>query len=147
MSVLQMESSPMRNILKMSQVWLISFKPSCEYQLMKSRLVLHQVPLLPSVSLLKTCRKSRFSPCLCSLLCIVYILTENLIHNHLLRYPGVSISGGSQLHHQHQGQELSFVTANALQSAMEPSFCQCWSQRLDLDHSSQSPNSFCFNST
>lgn len=53
-----------------------------------------------------------------------------LIHNYLLRHPGVSISGRSQLHHQHQGQKLSFVAANALQSAVEPSFCQCWSQRL-----------------
>lgn len=56
---------------------------------------------------------------------------KKLIHNYLLRHPGVSVSGGSQLHHQHQGQELSFVTANALQSAMEPSFSQCRSQRLD----------------
>lgn len=62
------------------------------------------------------------------LLCII-----KLIPDCLLRHPGISISGGSQLHHQHQGQELSFVTANALQSAMEPSLSQCGSQRLDLE--------------
>lgn len=59
-------------------------------------------------------------------------LATAVIHLYLLRHPRVSMSGGSQLYHQHQGQELSFVAPSALQSAMEPSFSECRSQRLDL---------------
>lgn len=104
---------------------------------MTSYVVLHHVLLLQSVGLLcmqavnekrqetENKRMKRFT-------FVSLSLAAALIHYYLFRHPGVSISGGSQLHHQHQGQELSFVAANALQSAMEPPFSQCRSQRFDI---------------
>lgn len=50
--------------------------------------------------------------------------SQHVTHPVVFRGPGLSLSGGSQLHHQHQGQELSPVAAFPLQSALEPPLCQ-----------------------
>lgn len=79
------------------------------------------------VTQMKTKQEQCCSPAMC------HVQNQKVIHifNLFFRDPGVSLSGGSQLHHQHKGQELSFVAAHALQGAMEPPVRQCGSQRLD----------------
>lgn len=57
--------------------------------------------------------------------------SSSIIWSLFLRDPGFSLSGGSQLHHQHQGQELPFVAASTLQSAVEPPLPQRRSKRSE----------------